>query len=164
MALYPVHGQSHGQFSQRCGLLLRIVSSLLREVYIVIHFGESTNPWERAFLSAQFWSTTVFWQCVVSLLVPWTAIAATAVHLSTHKPTLFESLRVAGSILCIALILYTVIFVGRAAKIRRQLQQANGEPGEYKGLVLTAKSLTLRFVRISLGLGIAISIIQIYLW
>jgi hypothetical protein len=132
--------------------------------HIVIHFEESTNPWERAFLSAQFWSTAVFWQCVVSLMVPWTAIAAMAAHLSAHKPRLFESLRVAGSILCIALILHTVIFVTRAAKIRRRLQQGNAESGEYKALVLTAKSLTLWFVGISLGLGIAISTIQLYLW
>jgi hypothetical protein len=133
-------------------------------VRVVIHFEESTGRWEKAFLSAQVWSTSVFWQCVVSFLVPWSAIAALAAHLSKHKPRLFESFWVAGLILCAGLIFYAVTFIARTITIRRRLQQANAESEEYKALVMTAKSLTRRFIRTSLGLGVAISIMRVYLW
>jgi hypothetical protein len=125
--------------------------------------SKALAPLERAYLGeVPLWATSVFWQCAVALVYPLFYICLAAVQLHSRKPELFSRLWFVFPILVGVLIYLTWRFLGKAAKLRLRLREAQGTP-QYDDCLWSAKSLTSMFVRTAFIFGIAVIILLMIL-
>ena len=118
---------------------------------------------ERAYLGGVSpLKTSVFWQCLMGLLYTSSQIYFVAMILQRHQPELFARLWVLFATLGMVLLWSVWDIVRRAAKIKRQLRETVGTTA-YTDNLLQAKALTVGFFRRTVGLGIAASIVLLFL-
>ena len=122
---------------------------------------ENLKPWESAFLGEiPLLKTSVFWQCTTGLLYALTQIYFSAKELHTHEPEIYliySRWRLLFPVLVIAVLCLSWNFLMKASKVRTLLRQNKGQSA-YHDYLLSAKSLALRYVTVTLGLGLALNI------